>query len=81
MQSYHSGLQVAIQKAEGARAITDVRYEVGILDNDLPVTPTMVRDEKTGNVSITSGMDLKNPANAYTMNELTFMEIRFTDPQ
>ena len=80
VQSYHSGLQVAIQKAEGARAITDVRYEVGILDNDPPITPTMVRDEKTGNVSITSGMDLKNPANTYTMNELTFMEIRFTDP-
>ena len=80
VQSYHSGLQVAIQKAEGARAITDVRYEVGILDNDPPVTPTIVRDEKTGNVSITSGMDLKNPANTYTMNELTFMEIRFTDP-
>ena len=79
VQSYHSGLQVAIQKAEGARAITDVRYEVGILDNDPPVTPTIVRDEKTGNVSITSGMDLKNPANTYTMNELTFMEIRFTD--
>ena len=80
VQSYHSGLQVAIKSAEGARAITDVRYNVGILDNDPPVTPTMVRDEKTGTVSITSGMDLKNPTNTYTMNELTFMEVRFTDP-
>ena len=79
-QSYHGGLQVAIKSAEGARAITDVRYNVNILDNNPPVTPTIVRDEKTGDISITSGMNLSNPANRDSMNQLTFMEIHFTDP-
>ena len=79
-QSYRSAHMVSIKSANGAKGILDVHHRIGVLDNDPPVKPTITRNEQTGEVTVTSGMDLNNPVNKSSMNALVFMQVRFTDP-